>query len=352
MTIQRGQSRLSTVIHSLFAITFARATTTALTLAMALTVACRKDRAGKGETAGGGIKVALLTPGPVTDQAWNAGAYLGLERIRDSLGARVSHIQTKTPAEIEENFRQYGAQGYDLVIGHGFEFQDAAIRVSPEFPKTAYLITSGDKTGRNVASLAFAFGDGAYLAGMVAGANTKSGVIGVIGGTALPPVVQAFRAFEAGAKSVNPRVMVLSSYIGNWDDVSAAKEQALAQIARGADMIFQNADNAGLGVFQAAREQRGGKMVRVFGSNSDQNSVAPEVTLGSVIIDLPHALLMAAKTVHDRTFRPRIITLGAREDVVRWVPNPALASEIAPATAAAVDSVRLAIQRGTFIIPR
>lgn len=348
MTAPRRQRRLSTVIHSLFALTTAVTTTLALTL----TVACRKESAGKGEPAGGRIKVALLTPGPVTDQAWNAGAYHGLERIRDSLGAAISHIQTKTPAEIEENFRQYGAQGYDLVVGHGFEFQDAAIRVSPEFPKTAYLITSGDKTGRNVASLAFAFGEGAYLAGMVAGANTKSNVIGVIGGTALPPVVQAFRAFEAGAKAVNPKVTVLSSYIGNWDDVSAAKEQALAQIARGADMIFQNADNAGLGVFQAAREQRGEKAIRVFGSNSDQNSVAPEVTLGSVIIDLPRALLMIAKTVQDKTFRPRIITLGAREDVVRWVPNPALASEIAPATAAAVDSVRLAIQHGTFIVPQ
>jgi len=70
-----------------------------------------------------GFRVALLTPGPISDQAWNGAAYAGLERIRDSLGADISHIQTKTPAEFDENFRQYGAQGYDLVIGHGFEFQ-------------------------------------------------------------------------------------------------------------------------------------------------------------------------------------------------------------------------------------
>ena len=121
-------------------------------------------------------------------------------------------------------------------------------------------------------------------------------------------MVSAFKAFEAGAKSVNPKVTVLSSYIGNWDDVSAAKEQALAQIARGADIIFQNADNAGFGVFQAAREK---KTVRVFGANSDQNSVAPEVTLGSVVIDLPHALLMIARTVKDKTFTPTVIKMEA-----------------------------------------
>ena len=93
------------------------------------------------------FRVALLTPGPISDQSWNGGAYQGLLRIRDSLGATVSHIQTKTPAEFEEKFRQYGAQGYDLVFGHGFEFQDAAVRVGPEFPKTIYVTTSGSTRG-------------------------------------------------------------------------------------------------------------------------------------------------------------------------------------------------------------
>ena len=89
------------------------------------------------------VRVALLTPGPISDQAWNAGAYQGLMRIRDSLGAQTSHIQVKTPADFEENFRQYAASGYALVIGHGFEFQDAAARVAPTFPKTAFVTTGG-----------------------------------------------------------------------------------------------------------------------------------------------------------------------------------------------------------------
>src|SRR5262245_32306977 len=78
------------------------------------------------------FRVALLTPGPISDRAWNGSAYEGLVALKDSLGAQISHVQTKTPAEFEENFRQYGAQGYDLVIGHGFEYQDAAVRVAPD----------------------------------------------------------------------------------------------------------------------------------------------------------------------------------------------------------------------------
>src|SRR5512140_4033547 len=138
--------------------------------------------------AGKPFRVALLTPGPISDQSWNGGAYQGLLRIRDSLGATVSHIQTKTPAEFEEQFRQYGAQGYDLVFGHGFEFQDAAKRVGPDFPKTIYVATSGDRAAGNVAGMVFAFEDPSYLAGLVAGSMTKTGIVGTIGGTELPPV--------------------------------------------------------------------------------------------------------------------------------------------------------------------
>ena len=70
-------------------------------------VACGKPATAVGSS----FRVALLTPGPISDQGWNTGAYNGLLRIRDSLGAQVSHIQVKTPSDFEENFRQYGAAG-------------------------------------------------------------------------------------------------------------------------------------------------------------------------------------------------------------------------------------------------
>lgn len=302
--------------------------------------------AGDSAAAGGAsgtMRVALLHPGPTSDNSWNWGASQGLLRIRDSLGARVSAIQTKTPAEFEENFRQYGAQGYDLVFGHGFEYQDAAVRVAPEFPKTVYVTTSGNQVGPNLAGIEFDFEAPSYLAGMAAGRLTKSGVIGTIGGTELPPVKRSFAAFAAGARAVNPDVQVLGSYIGNWDDVNAGKEQALAQIGRRADVIFQNADAAGLGVFQAARERRG---VLVIGSNADQNGVAPEVTLGSVVIDLPRAFMLVAREVRERRFEPRVIRLGGKEDVVTLVMNPARAELVTPALRAELDSARVRLEVG------
>ena len=313
--------------------------------ALVLAPACGEEARRDGAASDTTFRVALLTPGPISDQSWNGGAYQGLMRIRDSLGADVSHVQTRTPADFEENFREYGARGFDLVFGHGFEFQDAAKRVAPDFPKTTYVTTSGSSGGGNVAGILFSFSEASYLAGVLAGSMTRSGTIGVIGGTELPPVKESFVAFERGVRSVRSDAQVLTAFIGNWDDVSAGKEQALAQIGRGADVIFQNADAAGLGVFQAARERRG---IWVIGSNADQNAIAPQVTLGSVVIDLPRAFVTVAREVKQGSFRPRVVTFDARSDVVRLVLNPVTVQRIPASVRARIDSVTARIHAGTF----
>lgn len=322
--------RLSTVLLASFAITSG---------------ACSENSSDKPAGNDTGFKVALLTPGPISDKSWNGGAYEGLMAIRDSMGAQVSHIQTRTPAEFDENFRQYGAKGYSLVFGHGFEFQDAAMRVAPSFPNTVYVTTSGNSVAKNVAGADFAFEEASYIAGMIAGRMTSSNTLGVIGGTELPPVKRSFAAFEQGARSVNPKVRVLLSYIGNWDDASAGKEQAIAQISRGADIIFQNADAAGLGVFQAVKEAKG---VRVIGSNANQNDIAPDQTLGSVVIDLPHAFLLIAREVRKRGFTGKVFSLGLHDDVVKYVPNPRMASIVPADVVAAADSTEKRMLNGTF----
>ena len=134
----------------------------------------------------------------------------------------------------------------------------------------------------------------------------------------------------------------MTSYVGNWDDVSAGKEQALAQFSQDVDVVFQNADAAGLGVFQAARERH----AFVIGSNSDQNAVAPDVTLASVVIDLPLAFLTIAKDVKRGTFKAGVIQLGEESRVVTLVLNPALTGKIPAAARARIDSLQARMLAG------
>ena len=198
------------------------------------------------------FRAALLTAGPVSDAGWYAGAYEGLTMIRDSLGAGVSHQQTRTPAEFDEAFLSYASSGYELVFAHGFEYQDAAIRAGEQFPDMFIVVSGGGRVARNVVPVTFTLEQGSYLAGMAAAGFTKSGVLGMVGGVAIPPAQGTFRAFEAGARAVRPDVRILETFIGSWDDVSAAKEAAVAQLRQGADVLIHNTDAASFGVFQAA----------------------------------------------------------------------------------------------------
>ncbi len=299
------------------------------------------------------LRIALLTAGPVSDAGWYAGAYEGLLLLEERLGAQVSHQQTSTPAEFDEAFLSYGSAGYDLIFAHGSEYQDAAIRAGEQFPGTTIIVSSGGRFSANVVPLIFGLEEGSYLAGMLAGAMTGTGVVGMVGGVAIPPAVGTFRAFEAGARATNPDVEVLEAFIGNWDDVAAAKEAAVAQLSRGADVLIHNVDAASFGVFQAVREAvASGRTTWALGMNRDQNDVAPDVILGSAVIRIPEAFLETTLAWQDGEVGGEPIYARSRHDVIDFVLNPELAGLVPPDVVAAIDEARTRIRSGELEVPR
>lgn len=292
------------------------------------------------------VRVGLITPGSIADAAWNSGAYQGLLRIRDSLGLAVSHIEARTPAEQSEALRTYAAQGYDLVFAHGFEFQDPAERVSGEYPRTVFIVTSGRRARRNVSPLIFRLEEASYLVGMVAGGLTRTNVIGFIGGIKLPPIEAAYNGWVNGARAVNAKVRSRQIYLNSFDDAAAGREAALALISAHADMFHHNADAAALGVFQAVKEHPG---VYVFGANADQSKLAPGHVPGSAVIDLPRAFLLVASEVRSGRFRPHVEVFGLKSGVVQYVTDPRLDSLIPSSLKARVRAAADSIAAGTLI---
>jgi basic membrane lipoprotein Med (substrate-binding protein (PBP1-ABC) superfamily) len=334
----------------------------AVTLALAACGGGEGDGAGAGRSTGEADRapegeprprVALLTSGPVSDAGWYAGAYEGLMMLADSLGASVSHQQTRTPAEFDEAFISYATAGYDLIFAHGFEYQDAALRAGEQFPELTIVVSGGGRVARNVIPLIFRLEEASYLAGMMAGGMTDSGTVGMVGGVEIPSAQGTFRAFEAGARAVRPDVRVLETFIGNWDDVAAAKEATVAQIRRGADVVIHNTDAAGFGVFQAVREAvEAGGTVWALGMNRDQNDLAPEVTLGSAVIRMPQAFLETARTWQAGELEGRPLYAGSDEAVVAFVINPATRSRVPAELRARIDAAADSIQAGTLEVPR
>jgi basic membrane lipoprotein Med (substrate-binding protein (PBP1-ABC) superfamily) len=188
---------------------------------------------------------------------------------------------------------------------------------------------------------------------MLAASMTESGTIGMVGGVAIPPAVGTFRAFEAGARAVDPDVEVLETFIGNWDDVAAAKEATVAQLSRGADVVIHNVDAASFGVFQAVREAvASGSTAWALGMNRDQNDVAPDVILGSAVIRIPQAFLDTAEQYRAGTLGGEPIYAGARREVVDFVLNPELADHVPDEAVRAISEARERIRSGELDVPR
>ena len=311
-------------------------------VALLLLVGCRD---GVRAPAGDSMRVGLITPGSIADAAWNAGAYQGLLQIRDSLGIAISHVEARTPAEQEEALRTYAAQGYDLVFAHGFEFQGAAERVSAQYPKPVFIVTSGERAAHNVAPLIYRLEQASYLAGMVAGGITRTNILGFVGGIELPPIEAAYRGWVRGATTVNPKAQSRKVYLNSFDDAAAGREAALALIRARADVFHHNADAAALGLFQAARETPG---IFVFGANADQSALAPDRVVGSAIIDLPHSFLLVAREVRTGRFKPEPKEFGLKSGVIRYQPNPALTGVVPVALQARVTAAAESIAAGTL----
>jgi basic membrane lipoprotein Med (substrate-binding protein (PBP1-ABC) superfamily) len=267
-------------------------------------------------------------------------------QLRDSLGATISNVEARSPAEQEEALRSYAAQGYSLVFGHGFEFQGIAERVAADFPNTIFVITSGERVSGKVAPMIFNIEEATYLGGMAAGGMTRSHIIGFVGGIQLPPIERGAAGWANGAKAVDPKVRSRVTYLNSFDDAAAGKEQALALIHAGADVLTHNADAAALGLFQAVKED---PKVYVVGANADQSALAPGQVLGSAVIDLPRAFLLVGKEVKEGTFTPRVESFGLASGVVRFDWDSAVAKRLPAPLQARISAARDSIIAGTLL---
>ena len=230
--------------------------------------------------ADGALRVALLLPGSINDKGWNASAYEGLMTMEKEHGIDVAYQENVTQSDMEGVFWDYASDGYNLIIGHGYQFGDAAEKVCVEFPDVDFVVLNGNNSnGTNLCSYSFTGWETGYMGGALAGLITETNKIGAIGAEDTPAISNALLGFKAGAEAVNPDAEVTITYVNSWDDVAKGKETALAMIDNGCDVVTCNANAVGLGAIEAAKE-RGTYHI---GFVDDQYEVAPEVVVNSAL---------------------------------------------------------------------
>lgn len=231
------------------------------------------------------IKVAAIYTVPV-EQQW-------VSRIHKAALAAVAkgdieYVFSEKVAntDYERVMREYCEAGYDLIVGEAFAVEDAARAVAKDYPKKAFLIGSSFKPDAAAAPNFAVFDnyiqDASYLSGIVAGAMTKSGKIGMVGGYPIPEVNRLMNAFMAGVKETKPDAQFLVAFIGSWFDPPKAKETALAQVDAGADLLYAER----FGVSDAAKD----KGILAVGNVIDTQADYPDTVVASALWDFQPTL--------------------------------------------------------------
>jgi len=307
---------------------------------------------------GNTTKVGLVFDvGGLGDKSFNDGANRGLIRAKNELGVQTQYIEPGDGSDRESALRQRAAAGDNLVIGVGFIFSDDITKLATQFPDTKfgcidYTLPQGvDKTPPNLVGLRFREHEGSFLVGAIAGRVTKTKKLGFVGGMKIPLIRKFEAGYEAGVKHVCPDCTVLSAYAGTepkaFADPTKGKELALAQYARGVDIIYHASGKTGDGVFDAAKEQK----KFAIGVDSDQFHVAPCCVLTSMIKKVDVAVFDTIKKVQSGKFEGGVHEFGLAEEGVGFVYDDNNKAFIPQAVADEVNGLAKQIVAGTIKVP-
>ena len=271
------------------------------------------------------------------DRSFNAAAWAGVRCAetgkwpngescgKPALGIVLRDIEPGNPTSIEPAMRAFAERGYDLIIGVGFAQAPIMEMVAKDYPKIHFAIVDGVSELPNVASLIFKEHEGSYLVGILAAKTSRTGTIGFLGGMDIGLIHRFEKGYEEGAQSVNPNIKIIQNYVGvtdgAWNNPGKGKELSLAQIGKGADVIFTAAGNSGLGAFDAV-EQAGkvnGRATHfVIGVDSNQNMVKPGFVLTSMVKRVDNAVYSIVADVVQGKFQAGFHVYGLDKDGVGY----------------------------------
>ena len=336
-----------------------------LVVAVGLLVSSCTNRA-EAKREGCKIRVGIVFDiGGKDDRSFNAAAWAGVKCAetgklpngqdcgKPALGIVLRDIEPGNPTSIEPAMRAFAERGYDLIIGVGFAQAPIMEQVAKDYPHIQFAIIDGVSELPNVASLVFKEHEGSYLVGMLAANTSKTGTIGFLGGMDIGLIHRFETGYEEGARAVNPNIRVIQNYVGvtdsAWNNPGKGKEIALAQISKGADVIFTAAGNSGLGAFDAVEQQgtQNGRATHfVIGVDSNQNMVKPGFVLTSMVKRVDNVVYQIVADVVNHRFSPGLHVFGLDKEGVGYAMDQFNQPLISPEAIRQAEEAKQKIIRG------
>lgn len=298
-----------------------------------------------------GVTIGLvLDRGGRDDKSFNSAAYAGAQKAAKELGIVVKDVESGDNAAFEPALRALAERGCPLVIAIGFSQKDALAKVAPQFPKTHFAIVDATVDGPNIQSLLFNEHEGSFLVGYLAGLFSKTGIAGFVGGMDIAMIRRFETGFEAGFKHARKDGKVLTNYVGvtaeAWANPNRAKELAIEQYKKKADVIFTAAGASSLGVFDAAEETK----KYAIGVDSNQNGIKPGLIITSMLKRVDVAVYNAIQSEIQKKFQPGTKYFSLADQGVDYALDSNNEQIVAPFKSK-VESVKSEIIAGKIKVP-
>ncbi|MBL0727489.1 BMP family ABC transporter substrate-binding protein [Piscinibacter sp. HJYY11] len=290
------------------------------------------------------LKIAFAYIGPVGDGGWTFAHDNGRKAIEKEFGDRVqtSFVENvPEAADAERVFRDMVSQGNKLIFGTTFGYMDSMLKVAPEAKDVKFEHATGFKTAENMRTYDSRTYEGAYMAGIIAGAMTKTNTLGIVGSVPIPEVIRNINSFTLGAQSVNPKIKTKVVWVNKWFDPPKETEAAQSLLNGGADVLFQNTDSSA--VLKTAG--KAGKLA--FGWDSDMSSYSPEAHLASSIINWAPYYIKATKDALEGTWQTGSVWWGVKEGAIDIV---SISDKVPAEIKTKVETVKAGLKDGSFVI--
>ena len=291
------------------------------------------------------LKVAFAYVGPVGDGGWTFAHDNARKAVEKEFGDKVvTSFVEKVPeaADAERVFRDMAGQGNTLIFGTTFGYMEPMLKAAADLKDVKFEHATGYKTAPNMRTYDSRTYEGAYMAGVIAGAMTKTNTLGVVGSIPIPEVIRNINSFTLGAQSVNPKVKTKVVWINEWFNPPKETEAAQSLMNGGADVLMQNTDSSA--VLQTA--EKAGKYA--FGWDSDMTAYAPKAHLASAVINWAPYYIQATRDALDGKWTGGTgIWWGVKEGAIDMV---SISDKVPAEAKAKVEAVKAGLKDGSFTI--
>ncbi len=290
------------------------------------------------------LKIAFAYVGPVGDGGWTFAHDNARKALEKEFGDKIATTFVENvpeSADAERVIRDMASQGNKVIFGTTFGYMETMLKLAPEFKDVKFEHATGYKTADNMRTYDSRTYEGAYMNGVIAGAMTKSNVIGVVASVPIPEVIRNINSFTMGAQSVNPKIKTKVVWVNEWFNPPKETEAATSLINAGADVLMQNTDSPA--VLKTAEEK--GK--RAFGWDSDMTAYGPKAHLASAVINWAPYYIKATKDALEGTWTTGGVWWGVKEGAIDVV---SIAEDVPADTKAKIETIKAGLKDGSFSI--